>query len=360
MYIGLRDNGELRSEYYTGDEYRKWHRRTEEIDDVAGCMGPCFFMHKARFWETGGCDEGHEGGWGQQGIEVALKAILSGGRLVVNKKTWFAHWFRGDEGFPYPMSGRQTARVREYSKDLWLNDKWPGQKRKFQWYLDKFNPPGWKKEGLAAPSMVEETKIDDKEIEWQEYCYKNIHLKGRDPKWRGIKVIKLPSDFLLYSQVIFDKKPDFIVEIGTAFCGSALYFADMMDINKKGHVISIDISPRGPLIPHDRITYLNGDSKSPEIIKKIKELVGDKSVMVSIDGDHHRVQVKWELKLYSDIVTTGQYMVVEDCFSRHATLTGPGEARDWFMHGNKKFIQTNMDKQFIVGFTKGGWLLKNE
>ena len=72
----------------------------------------------------------------------------------------------------------------------------------------------------------------------------------------------------------FDKKPDFIVEIGTAFCGSALYFADMMDINKKGHVISIDISPRGPLIPHDRITYLNGDSKSPEIIKKIKENQG--------------------------------------------------------------------------------------
>ena len=56
------------------------------IDDTMCCMGPGWFMHKKRFWELEGCDTGH-GGWGQQGIEVALKAWLSGGSLKVNKNT---------------------------------------------------------------------------------------------------------------------------------------------------------------------------------------------------------------------------------------------------------------------------------
>jgi hypothetical protein len=101
-------------------------------------------MRKARFWQLGGCDETH-GGWGQQGIEVACKAWLSGGRLVVNKKTWFAHWFRGGSGpgFPYHLSGKAVDRARAYSKDLWLNDRWPQATRKFQWLVDKFHPPGW-------------------------------------------------------------------------------------------------------------------------------------------------------------------------------------------------------------------------
>ena len=116
----------------------------KEIDDTMCCMGPCWFMHKKRFWELGGLDEGH-GGWGQMGIEVALKAWLSGGYLKVNKKTWFAHWFRGGggPGFPYQISGNDQERARKYSQDLWLNDKWALAKRKLDWVVKKFDPPGW-------------------------------------------------------------------------------------------------------------------------------------------------------------------------------------------------------------------------
>jgi hypothetical protein len=142
MYIGNEPGRELRAEYYG----RSQPKNDREIDDIMCCMGPCFFMRKDRFWELGGCDEGH-GGWGQQGVEVSLKAWLSGGRMVVNKKTWFAHWFRGGggPGFPYPITGRDQEAARKYSQDLWLNDKWPLAKRKLQWVIDKFNPPGWKK-----------------------------------------------------------------------------------------------------------------------------------------------------------------------------------------------------------------------
>ncbi|MCK5219121.1 hypothetical protein KAR10_06350, partial [bacterium] len=139
----------FRAQYYEGkakDNFKRQSRSKKMIDDIMCCMGPCFFMHKDRFWELGGCDEGH-GGWGQQGIEVALKAWLSGGSLKVNKSTWFAHWFRvSGVKCPWPMSGRKQENARKYSRDLWLNDKWPGQKRKLQWLLDKFSPPGWENE----------------------------------------------------------------------------------------------------------------------------------------------------------------------------------------------------------------------
>lgn len=114
------------------------------IDETMCCMGPGWFMHKDRFWELGGCDEGH-GGWGQQGVEVSLKAWLSGGALMVNKKTWFAHWFRGGggPGFPYKISAKRVEDARAYSRDLWLNDKWEGQKRPLSWLVEKFKPPTW-------------------------------------------------------------------------------------------------------------------------------------------------------------------------------------------------------------------------
>jgi len=137
----------FRAEYYGGDEYKRLRKNKELIDDTMACMGPCFFMHKDRFWELGGCDEGHIGGWGQQGVEVSLKAWLSGGSLKVNKKTWFSHWFRGGSGpgFPYHISGKQVDQVREYSRDLWLNNKWEKQVRPIEWLVEKFNPPTWSK-----------------------------------------------------------------------------------------------------------------------------------------------------------------------------------------------------------------------
>jgi len=119
------------------------------IDETMCCMGPGWFMWRDRFWELEGCDEGH-GGWGQQGVEVACKAWLSGGALMVNKHTWFAHWFRGGgvpdgfkSGFPYKIHFSDQEAARKYSRDLWMNNKWHLRKRDFSWLISKFRPPTW-------------------------------------------------------------------------------------------------------------------------------------------------------------------------------------------------------------------------
>jgi len=128
-----------------------WYRYTKrpeakgDIVDIMNGVGACWFQHRDRFLELGGLDEEH-GSWGQVGVEVGCKAWLSGGRHVVNRKTWFAHMFRTTKEFtfPYQIKGSDQENARKYSRDLWTNDKWPQQKRSFKWLLEKFAPvPTW-------------------------------------------------------------------------------------------------------------------------------------------------------------------------------------------------------------------------
>ena len=133
--------------------WRKYPRRPEaqpDIADVMSSVGACFFMHRERFLELDGLDEGH-GFWGQFGTEVSCKSWLSGGRQVVNKKTWFGHFFRvGKLKFPYPISALAQERAREYSRWLWFGRNWNKQKLPLKWLVDKFSPvPSWEKHDWA-------------------------------------------------------------------------------------------------------------------------------------------------------------------------------------------------------------------
>lgn len=79
-----------------------------------------------------------------------MKCWLSGGRVVVNKKTWYAHWHKGSKGKGYGFSNEQykrhlagTERGRLYCIDYWINNRWADRLHDFEWLIEKFNPPGW-------------------------------------------------------------------------------------------------------------------------------------------------------------------------------------------------------------------------
>jgi glycosyltransferase involved in cell wall biosynthesis len=153
---------DLHFQYYSGENHSlRWDKRPEargDICDVMSSVGACFVMRRERFFELGGLDESH-GSWGQFGVEIACKSWLSGGRHVVNKRTWFAHLFRtqgGDFGFPYEMRGADQERARQHSRDLWMHNKWPGQKYPLSWLIEKFGPiQGWhEKQGAEALAKV--------------------------------------------------------------------------------------------------------------------------------------------------------------------------------------------------------------
>lgn len=135
-------------EYRKRDEFKA--QEPTGIVETMSCIGCAFLMERDRFWYLGGMDEGH-GSWGQYGTELSLKAWLSGGRMVTNVGTWIAHLFRsgnfsqnGDSSWPYPISQRDIDKARAYSRDLWLNNKWPGAVRPLSWLIDHFKPvPDW-------------------------------------------------------------------------------------------------------------------------------------------------------------------------------------------------------------------------
>jgi len=133
---------DLHFQYF--QEYKK--KQIGDLVETMSLQGSCFMLTRDKYWELDICDEGH-GGWGQQGTEVAAKTWLSGGRVVVNKKTWYAHMFRtqgGDFSFPYKLTGRDVAKARQHSKDLFLNGKWDKAIHPLSWLVDKFSPvPDW-------------------------------------------------------------------------------------------------------------------------------------------------------------------------------------------------------------------------
>lgn len=123
--------------------YKKRPEASGDIADVMCQVGACWFMHRERFWDLDGVDEAH-GSWGQMGVEISCKSWLSGGRQVVNKKTWFSHLFRTQPGFGFPYPNPGIEKARAYSRKLWFDNTWPKAKYQLPWLINKFAPvPDW-------------------------------------------------------------------------------------------------------------------------------------------------------------------------------------------------------------------------
>lgn len=134
--------------------FREFNKRPEGIGALTESMslqGSCFMLSQERYFALNACDESF-GSWGSQGIEVACKTWLSGGRVIVNHNTWHSHCFRtagGDWGFPYPLSHSQTEHARQRARELFFEGKWQGAVRPLSWLVERFWPvPGWSEEDL--------------------------------------------------------------------------------------------------------------------------------------------------------------------------------------------------------------------
>lgn len=125
-------------------------RKTKGITETMSIQGSCFMLTREKYWELNICDE-EFGNWGNQGIEVACKTWLTGGRVLVNHNTWYAHLFRTNHNlkFPWPVSGREQNVTKEKVKDYIWSGKIPGQIHPVSWLVEKFWPvPGWTEEEL--------------------------------------------------------------------------------------------------------------------------------------------------------------------------------------------------------------------
>jgi len=133
-------------QYFHEYKDRADFKKENDLSETMSIQGSCFLVTRGKYWELNLSDESF-GSWGSQGIEVACKTWLSGGRVVVNHTTWYAHLFRtqgGDFSFPYPQEESKIQGAKKHARELFFENNWPKQIYPLSWLLKKFWPvKGW-------------------------------------------------------------------------------------------------------------------------------------------------------------------------------------------------------------------------
>ena len=205
------------------------------------------------------------------------------------------------------------------------------------------------------------------------HVFHRAYWGRRDPSapwentyWLGMRTQKCPLDLWVYQEILHERRPDVIVECGTLFGASAHFLASICDCLRHGRVISIDIAPQSPLPEHPRITYLTGSSVDPSVVERLRRSIGvGESVMAILDSDHARAHVLTELRIYSALVTPGEYLIVEDTnLNGHPVCPefgpGPREAVVEFLAENAGFEADRSREKLLLTFNPQGYLRKRE
>ena len=113
------------------------------FNETMSLQGSCFMATRENYWRLELCGD-DLGSWGNQGIEVACKTWLSGGRVLVNHNTWYAHMFRtqnvGDFTFPYRITAAEVQETKKRTWKLFSNGRWGLQTRQVSWLIERFWP----------------------------------------------------------------------------------------------------------------------------------------------------------------------------------------------------------------------------
>lgn len=203
--------------------------------------------------------------------------------------------------------------------------------------------------------------------------------------WLGRPIIQLPEDIVRLQEVIYQVKPDVIIETGIAHGGSLIFHSSLCKAIGKGRVIGIDIEIR----PHNRqaieehelfdyITLIEGSSISPVIVEQVKSLVHpEETVLVILDSNHSKSHVLEELNAYSRLVSPGSYIVATDGIMKDL-VGAPRSSPDWefnnpytaaqeFMQAHPEFVLEQPKWLFNesnglsenITYWPGAWLRRN-
>lgn len=217
--------------------------------------------------------------------------------------------------------------------------------------------------------MSQDEELKKKSLDWMIHADKYKYTYNFS--WLGRPIIKFPSDIVLMQEIIWDIKPDLIIETGIAHGGSIIFSASMLElIGGDGQVVAVDIDIRKhnraeiekhPL--YKRITMLEGSSVADDIIRKIENISKyKKTVMVFIDSLHTHEYVLKELEIYSKFVTIGSYIVLPDTFIEFFPK-GYYSNRPWDVGNNpmtalREFLSKN--ENYIIDRDKSNKLMITE
>lgn len=177
--------------------------------------------------------------------------------------------------------------------------------------------------------------------------------------WMGRPIIAFPQDMVAMQEIIWEIKPDIIIETGVAHGGSIVYYASLLElIGNDGIVVGIDIDIRKhnrELIESHpmakRIRLIEGSSIDKIVYDEVIQLIDKKAkVLICLDSNHTHDHVLEELKLYAPLTTINSYCVVFDTVIQDIS-EGYNWNRPWSVGNNPKtavveYLKT--DDRFIV------------
>ena len=199
--------------------------------------------------------------------------------------------------------------------------------------------------------------------------------------WLGRPIIQYPQDMVAMQELIWEVKPDLIVETGIAHGGSLIFYASILELiatctGHEGEVLGIDIDIR----PHNRkaieehsmfkrISMIQGSSIAPEIVAQVVERAKDhKCIMVCLDSNHTHNHALEELKAYAPLTSVGSYCVVFDTLIEDMG-EGAYPERSWGVGNNPKTavwqylkthsefeINKSIDNKLLVSVAPDGYL----
>lgn len=190
-------------------------------------------------------------------------------------------------------------------------------------------------------------------------------------RWLGVGVIQYPSDLITYASLLYQVKPEVVIETGTNYGGLSVFLASVMEsINPNAKVITVDIdsSRWDKEVAEGRITgkmlekmvFVKGDSVSEPVIHQIQEHSAGKKGLVLLDSLHSSEHVLKELELYSPFVSPGSYIIVNDTHLEQMDImgsgTGPMKAVNDFLKTTKEFTIDPKLPGTIISCAPSGFL----
>jgi len=188
-------------------------------------------------------------------------------------------------------------------------------------------------------------------------------------RWLGETSLQNPFDAWVIQEIIYETRPDLIIETGTFAGGGAVLWASLLAMVGDGTVISIDIEPRVsdsamelPVVK-ERVEFRTGSSVDPEVVAGVAKAAEGKRVMVILDSDHSADHVFAELEAWAPLVTPGCYLIAEDGFVTAVEDDfgeGPLEAVERWLPDHPEFEADAERERMLFTFSPSGFLKRLE
>ncbi len=197
----------------------------------------------------------------------------------------------------------------------------------------------------------------------REWLYFHNVMHRHYTHYMGRKVLKSPFDWIVTRDLVYDTRPEVIVEIGCYEGGFTLWLAHLLDaMQSDATIIGIDRADTPLAVTHPRITWVTDDCLAPAALDRVTALCAGRRGMVIEDSDHKYLVTKAILDAYARHVAVGSYFVVEDTcveFLQLPPFPGPLKAVKEFVEERQgAFVIDRSREKYVMTYNPMGYLLR--